>query len=437
MKPEFQPEFEAILEKLRVNDPSLTYLDLESKKITDADINKLARVLPSNRTLTSLCLSKNQIGAAGAKAFSLALQENHTLTLLSLTNNRMGFGLELTLEAFVNDRTPVKFMYDRNRQLIVQPISMQPQRKVQIPTTVESLTGSVHVLAVTTDTKAPTPIPAIVTPTQLKKAPQAVTPSSSEQPIVTIKVEQTKEVKKESQTKIHQSLLNHVKNNDPTLTSLDLDKNQIADVGAAALRDQLRQAVEDNNLSKVDSLLERWLADLKIADTRAPSSIPAIVTPTQLKKAPQAVTQPSFQQPVVTREGGQTKEVKQEDQIKIDQSLLNHVKNNDTTLSHASEVALPTWVPSAISSSALSLYTDQQKRLIDFLKVTPDFVTRCELAQMPKRQELSYALATDAEKMQQVKEQKSIAQQPLLQGYYFTFQRILNQTFIAALAISS
>src|SRR3990167_2241507 len=216
MKPEFQPEFEAILEKLRVNDPSLTYLDLESKKITDADINKLARVLPSNRTLTSLCLSKNQIGAAGAKAlslalkenhtltslcltgnrigaagakdFRLALQENHTLTLLSLTNNRMGFGLELTLEAFVNDRTPVKFMYDRNRQLIVQPISMQPQRKVQIPTTVESLTGSVHVLAVTTDTKAPIPIPAIVTPTQLKKAPQAVTPSSSEQPIVTIKV---------------------------------------------------------------------------------------------------------------------------------------------------------------------------------------------------------------------------------------------------------
>ena len=170
---------------------------------------------------------------------------------------------------------------------------------------------------------------------------------------------------------------------------------------------------------------------------RSPVPVIPVATPTQPKQEIKAVTQPSFQQPVVTREGGQTKEVKQEDQIKTDQSLLNHVKNNDPTLSHASEVALPTWVPSAISSSALSLDTDQQKRLIDFLKVTPDFVTRCELAQVPKRAELSYALATDAEKKQQVEEQHYIALQPVLQGYYLTFQRIMNQTFIAALAIHS
>ena len=63
---------------------------LDSKEITDADIKKLAIVLPSNRTLRALNLSGNQIGDAGAEALSLALQENCTLTRLFLSDNQIG-----------------------------------------------------------------------------------------------------------------------------------------------------------------------------------------------------------------------------------------------------------------------------------------------------------------------------------------------------------
>src|SRR3990167_7165286 len=76
MKPEFQPEFEAILKKLQVNDPSLTSLMLDSKEITDADIKKLAIVLPSNRTLRALNLSGNQIDDAMKKTLEAFINRN-------------------------------------------------------------------------------------------------------------------------------------------------------------------------------------------------------------------------------------------------------------------------------------------------------------------------------------------------------------------------
>src|SRR3990167_1385941 len=106
---------------------------LDSKEITDADIKKLAIVLPSNRTLRALNLSGNQIGDAGAEALSLALQENRTLTTLDLCDNQIDDAMKKTLEAFINRniqlageayRAAAEEIVDQVRQALQQGVSL-------------------------------------------------------------------------------------------------------------------------------------------------------------------------------------------------------------------------------------------------------------------------------------------------------------------------
>ncbi|CAM4858658.1 unnamed protein product [Rotaria socialis] len=55
------------IEQLAASLDDETELDLESKHLTDQDIEILAKRLRKNRTLTTLRLSSNQIGDKGAQ----------------------------------------------------------------------------------------------------------------------------------------------------------------------------------------------------------------------------------------------------------------------------------------------------------------------------------------------------------------------------------
>ena len=83
--------FENEIDRLRVNDPSLTTLNLGNNNIGAAGAMVLATALHTNTTLTTLNLEYNNIGAAGATALATALHTNTTLTTLFLrANNNIG-----------------------------------------------------------------------------------------------------------------------------------------------------------------------------------------------------------------------------------------------------------------------------------------------------------------------------------------------------------
>src|SRR3990167_295831 len=380
MKPEFQPEFEAILKKLRVNDPRLTSLELLSKEITDADIKKLATVLPSNHTLTSLNLNINQIGDAGAKALSLALKKNHTLTVLYLWGNQIRDALEKTLKAFIN----------RNIQLAEEAYQAAAEGNVdQVRQALQqgvSLLGHAH----------------------------------SDSSLLHVAAEK-------GRSALMQFLITHCKAEGLPLNPRNYQGQTPADLARASGHMDIVALLESSSILPLPQAVVQKEASVSLQS----QSLPQLQLPQQVKSPlpVQEAIMHEFSQSVVTMPEKKIDQAVQETPL-TSPSIHPLVSKALPIIDH---ISLEVWA----SSQSVILDTTQQNTLVEFLNKAPDFVTRCELAQVPRREELSYALATDAEKMQQVKEQKSIAQQPLLQGYYFTFQRILNQTFIAALAISS
>lgn len=107
-----------ILERLQANDPTLVYLDLKKRRLTDSDIKLLhhalknnthlkhldvslnrieeegAKLLAKNKNLKYLNISLNLIGDPGAKAFS----QNTTLEHLDIAANLIGKGVKYFAE---------------------------------------------------------------------------------------------------------------------------------------------------------------------------------------------------------------------------------------------------------------------------------------------------------------------------------------------------
>ena len=79
-----------MVERIRANDSTLTYLDLSNNNIGDAGATALATALHTNISLTALSLYNNNIGDAGATALATALHTNTSLTTLDLRYNNIG-----------------------------------------------------------------------------------------------------------------------------------------------------------------------------------------------------------------------------------------------------------------------------------------------------------------------------------------------------------
>jgi len=75
------------LRQMSDNDPMLTELDVESKRIDDAGASTLAEALKVNKSLMKLYICHNSIGSAGAAAIAEALTVNKSLTTLNVGYN--------------------------------------------------------------------------------------------------------------------------------------------------------------------------------------------------------------------------------------------------------------------------------------------------------------------------------------------------------------
>ncbi len=73
-----------IFEQLRLNQMSL--LNLNNKRISDLEVQQLAKILESNTSLKVLSLESNLINVTGARALAEMLEKNSTLTSIFLGN---------------------------------------------------------------------------------------------------------------------------------------------------------------------------------------------------------------------------------------------------------------------------------------------------------------------------------------------------------------
>lgn len=89
------------------------------------------------------------------------------------------------------------------------------------------------------------------------------------------------------------------------------------------------------------------------------------------------------------------------------------------------------------STALFQLTVEQQQRLSHLLEQAPSLEERCNEANVLQRDGLSYTSATKSDKTQKNREKYYLEQQPVLEDYYKTFRRVLNQTFVAAFAVSS
>eukprot|EP00946_MAST-07B_sp_MAST-7B-sp1_P004240 g4240.t1 len=80
----------AVLAKVLPECTALTKLDLYENEVSDAGVATLAQVLPQCRALTELYLVGNHIGASGANALSAVLPQCAALYSLSLSRNHIG-----------------------------------------------------------------------------------------------------------------------------------------------------------------------------------------------------------------------------------------------------------------------------------------------------------------------------------------------------------
>ena len=82
-------DFQAILERIRNNDPTLTALDLGNKNIGDLGAQALAEVLKVNTNLKNINLAVNGIKDKGVKYIAEVLKVNTSLKSLNLVHNEI------------------------------------------------------------------------------------------------------------------------------------------------------------------------------------------------------------------------------------------------------------------------------------------------------------------------------------------------------------
>lgn len=81
---------EALLDKIRNNNPRLKKINLVTNKIGDTGVITLCGALKQNTNLNSIKLEFNEIGAAGASAISEVLKDNTSLKEIDLEFNKIG-----------------------------------------------------------------------------------------------------------------------------------------------------------------------------------------------------------------------------------------------------------------------------------------------------------------------------------------------------------
>ncbi|CAF4596236.1 unnamed protein product [Rotaria socialis] len=106
-----------IANALRYN-TNLTTLDLWNNQIGADGAQHFAEILRSNRTLTSLGLNTNDIKDQGAQALADALRNNKALTELYMADNRIGDpGAQALRDALRNNTTIVKLQLFQSNQI--------------------------------------------------------------------------------------------------------------------------------------------------------------------------------------------------------------------------------------------------------------------------------------------------------------------------------
>jgi Ran GTPase-activating protein (RanGAP) involved in mRNA processing and transport len=83
-------EFNALLARLKRNDPTLVELNLVSYGLVPETVEPIAEALKTNKSLKILNLSRNRIRDQGATALSFALRINDTLESLDVSWNEIG-----------------------------------------------------------------------------------------------------------------------------------------------------------------------------------------------------------------------------------------------------------------------------------------------------------------------------------------------------------
>ncbi|KAJ3423714.1 leucine rich repeat family protein [Anaeramoeba flamelloides] len=84
--------FKNNLQRLILNDQTLTHLDLSENEIDEEGMQALSQALKVNQTLTHLNLSWNQIGYEGMQALCECLKVNQTLVYLDLVRMKLRRG---------------------------------------------------------------------------------------------------------------------------------------------------------------------------------------------------------------------------------------------------------------------------------------------------------------------------------------------------------
>ncbi|KAJ3433810.1 leucine rich repeat family protein [Anaeramoeba flamelloides] len=108
--------FKNNLQRLTLNDQTLTNLDLSHYEIGSEGMEALSECLKANQALTNLDLSNNQIGDEGMKVLSESLKCNQTLTNLDLSYNEIGAkGIQVLCESLKVNQTLINLKLSMNQ----------------------------------------------------------------------------------------------------------------------------------------------------------------------------------------------------------------------------------------------------------------------------------------------------------------------------------
>lgn len=108
-------EFQALLKRIKSNDPALTQLDLVNKKLDTEAGRLIAEAIKGSRALRVLRLEDNHLENKGGQAIDKALSSNQTLTDLTLANNHIDEKIQASIDA------KVKRNRDRNETQVSEP----------------------------------------------------------------------------------------------------------------------------------------------------------------------------------------------------------------------------------------------------------------------------------------------------------------------------
>ena len=116
------------LADLRKKGPnSYTALDLEGKKIGDAEAVEVAQLLKGNETITVVYLGGNNIGDTGAAALGEAFKVNASITKVYLNNNN----ITRLPASLAQNRTITTFYYSGNPIDYIPPSVQRWLRRFQ------------------------------------------------------------------------------------------------------------------------------------------------------------------------------------------------------------------------------------------------------------------------------------------------------------------